>query len=105
MDSSTATLLLRLILVFVGGAFVAAGSDVGACCGVEGFVMLEGLERVDSSDPTCCGVEWGTGVAGAGSPTIFSSGVGKGDELKSDLDWGTVAPDASSLSTADSIMF
>lgn len=104
MDSSTATLLLRLVLVVdVGGAFVVSGSDVGACCGVEGFVMLEGLERVDSSDPTCCGVE--CGVAGAGSPAIFPSGVGKDDELKSDLDWGTVAPDASSLSTADSIMF
>ena len=106
MDSSTATLLLRLILVFDGGdAFVVSGSDVGACSGVEGFVMLDGLERVDSSDPTSFGVEWGTGVADADSPTIPPSGVGKDDELKSDLDWGTVAPDASSLSTADSIMF
>ena len=84
---------------------MSAGSDVGACCGVEGFVMLDGLERVDSSDPTCCGVELGTGVVGACSPTIFSGGVGKDDELKSDLDWGTVAPDASSVSIADSIIF
>ena len=104
MDSSTTTLLLRLTWCFdVGGDFAVSGSCVEVCWGAEGFVVLEGFERVDCSalfGSNCCCVEDGNAF-----PAFSSTGLGKGDELESDLDWGTVFPDESSLSIADSIIF